>query len=180
MTYDPEKHHRHAMRYKGHDYRTPGIYFVTTCSWKRLPLFDSLELREMLIATWQQLPGRFPSVRVDLLVVMPNHIHGLLWLDQPKKGNPSPSLSSVMRVYKSIAAVTWIRMNKERRQQHPGHLWQERFYDHIVRNEDDLQRIREYVMNNPLNALVRKGEEIDDTTWEKMVRDYIEGCLDSL
>jgi hypothetical protein len=109
MGYDPEKHHRRSIRLKGYDYSQPGAYFVTICSWQRQPLFDRTALRNILVETWQQLPARYANLSLDTFVVMPDHIHGILHLISPLKQIPGPTFSDIMRVYKSIASVSWIR-----------------------------------------------------------------------
>src|ERR1700730_1145321 len=150
MGYDPDRHHRRSIRLKGYDYRQPGMYFVTICSWERQPLFDMPELRGILMETWQDLPSRFPTATVDMLVVMPDHVHDILHLNNPIRYAKAPALDEIIRVYKSITSVQWIRLNKNRGTRCTRHLWQERFYAHVIWNERDLQRIREYILNNPL------------------------------
>ena len=104
--YDPEKHHRHALRLKGFDYSQPGAYFVTICSWQHQPLFERAALRSILLETWHQLPARYTNLSLDTLVVMPDHIHGILHLTSPVKQIPGPTLSDIIRVYKSITSVS--------------------------------------------------------------------------
>ena len=176
MGYDPQKHHRHALRLKGFDYRQPGMYFVTFCTWERRPIFETPELQEILTQEWQNLPNRYPTVTVEMFVIMPNHVHGILSLHPPNKGVSAPSLSAIIGAYKSITTVAWIRMNKRSSRQFSGHLWQERFFDHIIRNDPDLKRIREYIVNNPLNALIRQGKEFDDKTYETIISRLISEC----
>ena len=173
--YDPEKHHRHAMRLKGHDYSQPGAYFVTICSWQRQPIFDRTELRNILVETWQQLPARYANLSLDTFVVMADHIHGILHLSSPLKQIPGPTLSDIMRVYKSISSVDWIRYNKSRNMTCGRHLWQERFYDHIIRNETQLTFIRDYILHNPLQPEVLQGKDLDDDLWDEVMQRYVLG-----
>ncbi len=168
--YDPAKHHRRSIRLKDYDYSQPGMYFVTICSWQRQPLLETPAVREILVQTWQRLPDRFPMVTVDTFVIMPDHVHGLLGLNSPiRRDAPTPTLGGVISAYKSLTTVGWLRWNKDRGVQCPRHLWQERFYDHIIRNDQDLQQIREYILNNPLKAQLQQGKDIDDTTWEAII-----------
>ncbi len=127
----------------------------------------------MLTEAWHNLPNRFPTVTVDMFVIMPNHIHGVLDLYVPVEGVVPPSLSAVIGAYKSITTVDWIRMSKNSGVPCSGHLWQKRFYDHVIRDDLDLERIREYVLNNPLNAVLRRGREVDDKTWEETLHRVI-------
>ncbi len=173
MGYDPEKHHRHAMRLKGYDYSQPGTYFVTICSSQRQPLFDKTELRTILIETWHQLPARFAHLSLNTFVVMPDHIHGILHLISPLEQTPGPTLSDIMRVYKSITSVSWIRYNKSRNMTCGRHLWQERFYDHIIRNETELTLIRNYILQNPLQPEILQGKDLDEDMWDEVMQRFV-------
>jgi putative transposase len=180
MGYDPEKHHRHSTRLRGYDYRLPGAYFVTICSWQRQTLFDGTELRRILLETWQKLPGRYSNLSLDTLVVMPDHIHGILHLNAPAKHMPGPTLSDIMRVYKSITSVSWIRYNKSGNMACGKHLWQERFYDHVIRNEKHLPLIRDYILHNPLQPEILQGKDLDEDLWDEVMKRFVLGDVDGL
>jgi putative transposase len=91
VTYDPAKHHRRSIRLKGYDYAQPGAYFVTICVQGRECLLGEIAdhtlrlnaIGAMVQAEWQQLPQRFPEISLDAFVIMPNHMHGLLFLAPP-------------------------------------------------------------------------------------------------
>jgi putative transposase len=85
--YNPKRHHRRSIRLPGYDYRQPGAYFVTICTYQGEPLFDDPVLKRVAETLWQRIPRHFPHVQLDAWVVMPNHLHGILILT----GNPSPS-----------------------------------------------------------------------------------------
>src|SRR3990170_4947791 len=85
--YDPKKKdHRRSIRLKGYDYAQPGAYFVTIVTQDRACLFGAVADEEMQLnnagqiakAAWDELPARFPSVRLDAFIVMPNHVHGII------------------------------------------------------------------------------------------------------
>ncbi len=78
MRYDSFRHHRRSLRLKGYDYALPGQYFVTICAHGHLPLLDSAIARQIIDKAWQALPIRFPNIRLDEFVIMPNHIHGII------------------------------------------------------------------------------------------------------
>ena len=180
MGYDPEKHHRRSTRLKGYDYSQPGAYFVTVCSWQRQSLFDRSELRGILTETWQKLTDRFSTLSLDTLVVMPDHIHGILHLNDPLMYAPAPTLSDIMRTYKSITSVSWIRYNKSRNTACSRHLWQERFYDHVIRNEKHLPLIREYILHNPLQPEMLQGQDLNDDLWDEVMKRFVLGSADGL
>ena len=175
MGYDSDMHHRHAMRLQGYDYSQPGAYFVTICSWQRQPLFDQTTLRTILIETWHHLPVRYANLSLDTLVVMPDHIHGILHLTSRVRHAPKPTLSDILRVYKSITSVSWIRYNKSRNVTCARHLWQERFYDHIIRNQTELTLIREYILHNLLQPEILQGIDLDEDLWDEVMQRFVLG-----
>jgi REP element-mobilizing transposase RayT len=79
-------HHRRSIRLKDYDYRQNGAYFVTICSHARLCLFGAVVNGEMAVndwgsiiqACWDEIPAHYPMVELDVFVVMPNHVHGIV------------------------------------------------------------------------------------------------------
>jgi putative transposase len=153
----------------GHDYSAPGAYFITVCTKNRELLFDDNRLRSIARTAWLQIPTHYPSVELDVFVVMPNHIHGLVTLCDPvgtglqlsdeasSSGLPKPvptadghrrtSIPAIMRWYKT---VTGRRINRLRRQAGEA-VWQRSYYDHIARSDHGLESIRRYIELNPAN-----------------------------
>lgn len=88
MCYDPDRHHRRSIRLKGYDYRRAGAYFVTVCTRERECFFGEVShgqvclnaLGQIVAETWQEIPSHFERAAVHALVVMPNHIHGVILL----------------------------------------------------------------------------------------------------
>ena len=176
--YNPEIHHRQSIRLKGYEYSRKGAYFVTICTWNRECLFGNISDGQMVLngagkivgRVWEDLPARFPSVELDVFGVMPNHVHGIIAIvgaglappntrvqqaaplqALPQKGaaGSAPTLGDVVRAFKSISAI---RVN--------GHLsrsgqplWQRNYYEHIIRTDDELNRIRQYIRDNPMSWL---------------------------
>jgi REP element-mobilizing transposase RayT len=89
MTYDPRKHHRRSIRLKGYDYSLAGAYFVTVCVHRGRCLLGEIRdgemhlngLGEIAAAAWDDLPNHYPHVVLGAFVVMPNHVHGVVVLD---------------------------------------------------------------------------------------------------
>jgi putative transposase len=81
--YDPQKHHRWTIRLKGYDYSSPGAYFVTICTRERECVLDDPVVTGIITDVWHALPGWFPTIGLDEFVVMPNHVHFILWIHQP-------------------------------------------------------------------------------------------------
>jgi putative transposase len=167
MKYDGEIHHRRSIRLRGYDYSQPGAYFVTICTYKRACLFGSITDGEMqpntagriVQAVWAELPVRFPHIEVDNFITMPNHIHGIIHVGaqfiapsaamsqtsniQPDAIHRAPTLGEIIRAYKAVST-------REIRQMVNGNFnWQRSFYDYIIRDEDSLNRVRQYILDNP-------------------------------
>jgi len=162
-----DKYRIETTRLKGWDYASAGWYFVTICTRNRELFFGDVIDGEMNLSAmgeiacdyWQEIPQHTPAiVRLDAFVVMPNHIHGIIVIEKnaeaetlyhnvsiemsrisPKSG----SLGVIMRIYKS-AMTTWCHENK-----FPVFDWQERYHDHIIRNQRSLDEIRQYIADNP-------------------------------
>jgi putative transposase len=165
MKYNADIHHRRSIRLRGYDYTRAGAYFVTACAHARESLFGQIvagEMRrntygEIALECWQAIPDHGPHVELDAFVVMPNHIHGILVLPddtasplrqatQERFSKPvAGSLPTIVRLYK--AAVTR-RINEVRNA--PGvPIWQRNYYEHIIRDQASLDRIRAYIADNP-------------------------------
>ena len=152
---------RRSIRLKGYDYASTGAYFVTVCAQARKPLFEDPALKEILKRTWYSQQERFPKVSLDAFVVMPNHVHLIVWLNavgapfagarSPRPGragaSPAPTLGRVVGVFKSIVATTWRRRNAL---YSSASVWQRNYYERIIRDEEELNRVREYIALNPL------------------------------
>lgn len=178
MTYDPTRHHRRSIRLKGYDYTQPGAYFVTICTHERTCLFGEVVDGVMVLNAWGEIVREewFRTARLrpyvvlheDEFVVMPNHVHGIIWIVDavganrrfapttrvaPTRGTPTPpagpdagSLGAIIGQFKS--AVTK-HINAHRGT--PGApVWQRNYYEHIIRNEQALNAIRRYIAENPL------------------------------
>ncbi len=141
--------HRRPLRLRGFDYSSSGGYFVTICTHRREQLFGQCLQDEVclapagvaVLACWAEIPAHFPF-ELDAFVVMPSHVHGIVFL---VRAGHAPPLQTVVGSFKSAAAreVNVLRGT-------PGApVWQRGFYDHVMRDEEDLERIREYIATNP-------------------------------
>ena len=140
--------HRRSIRLPEYDYSQPGIYFVTVCTlnrvcWLGSVVEDSVQFSEagqVAVSEWGQLARRFPGTGVDSLVVMPNHVHALVVIEDADAVAP---LGAIVRAVKAASARTI----------HLGGLgefrWQRNYYEHVVRDERELAVFREYIAQNP-------------------------------
>ena len=154
---------RRSIRLKEYDYTQTGGYFVTICTENRKSIFGeiingSVQLNKsgsIIAATWPWLSDQYPYVKLDVWVIMPNHFHGIVFLfNDPMGGSrtaptKTKSLGRLIGVFKTVSTK---RINEIHR--NPAQpVWQRNYYEHVIRNETDLEEIREYIQNNPLKWL---------------------------
>jgi len=156
MRYDPTRHQRRSIRLSGHDYAAPYAYFVTICVQGRRCLFGAVDSDTILLSdagaivrsAWEALPQRFPTIALDAYVVMPNHLHGIVTLGEtPIAG---VRLGDIVGAFKSLTTNAYSFGVRERGWvPFDQRLWQRNYYEHIIRDEADLARIRDYIEANP-------------------------------
>ncbi len=166
MVYDPRKHRRRSIRWFAYDYAQAGAYFVTICTADRqgpLGQVEGVEVRlsglgQIAATCWRAIPEHFEDVELDAFVVMPNHVHGIIVIGDGRARHASPlqgaakgperrSVGSIVGAYKS--AVT--RRIRETGGTPGAALWQRNYYEHVIRSEQQLSRIRRYIEANPAN-----------------------------
>ena len=132
-----------TARLKDWDYSTSGWYYITVCTKDKTNWFGEIKSGKMIL-------NNLGKIVEDTWNVMPNHIHGIIIINSVETGH-APSvqpakhtLGNVIGSFKS--AVSKVIRNIENK----NFQWQPRFYDHIIRNENDLRRIRKYIELNPL------------------------------
>jgi putative transposase len=125
------------------------MYFVTICTTDRCCWFGEVanshvvlsKMGELVQDAWRRVVAEHPGVELDEFVIMPNHLHGLVGLS-----TAAGSLSAIIGAFKSksvqIARSSGLLQGRT--------LWQRGFHDHVVRDEAGLDRVREYIQNNPL------------------------------
>ncbi len=167
MQYDPAIHHRRSIRLKGYDYSQAGVYFVTICAQNRECLFGEIvdgkmqwnEAGRMAMQWFGELENKFTDLRCDEFIIMPNHAHFVVvnaGTDMRESGQTHRSaptenwLAHVVQWFKTMTTNKYIRGVK----QHgwppfPGKLWQRNYWEHVIRDEAELNSIREYIQNNP-------------------------------
>jgi len=149
---------RKPLRLRHHDYSKSASYFVTVCCHRRELLLGSvLDARveltaagRLVEAAWQECSERW-GARTDAFVVMPDHWHGVLHLEPPG-AHDSPRQRTLGQVLGGIKASSARQINLGRGT--PGApVWQRGYYEHILRNEADLERARRYICDNPARWL---------------------------
>jgi REP element-mobilizing transposase RayT len=174
VKFDPQKHHRRSIRLKGYDYSQEGAYFVTVVAWQRQSLFGNIVNKEMTLSRygeivkkwWGEIPLHFPNVETGAFVIMPNHVHGIILIDERRgtvsvpnddvyqhtQGGETPPLHGP--TLGQVVAYFKYKSTKEMNLfDHTGTVtkfWQRNYYEHIIRNEIDLQNKTDYIESNPL------------------------------
>ena len=175
----PNTHHRRSIRLQGYDYAQCGAYFVTLCTHNHQRLFADfigahhhapgsspvLTLNAAGLAVnqcWLEIPDYFPFVELDAFIIMPNHVHGILSIggedglplranrahvDAPLRDGRASTVGAIVRGFKT-GVTKWFRENRPEIQT----VWQRNFYEHVIRNEQELNETRLYIANNPDRA----------------------------
>ncbi len=154
MRTNPRRKIHHLKHF---DYSSPGAYFITICSFRRKCTFGKIvdsnvelsPLGKILLACWMELAIRFSNIELVDQVVMPNHFHGVIWIKAPGSRNLSTgstvhvALSRLVHSLKAgVTRIARLELGVEQ-------VWQDDYYDHVVRGEEDLLRIRQYIQDNP-------------------------------
>jgi REP element-mobilizing transposase RayT len=113
---------RYSNRLPSYDYRSSGAYFVTMCTHKRQRVLEIPIIHTALLERWHQLPQRFPGVRLDAFVIMPDHVHCILWLDGNMKD--TPTLGRVIGALKAWVTIAWRKYHRDAQISCLRHLWQ--------------------------------------------------------
>jgi REP element-mobilizing transposase RayT len=207
--FDPQKHHRKSIRIQGYDYSQAGAYYVTIVVHGRECLFGEIVNGEMILNEygkivqkwWDEILIHFPNVELGAFIIMPNHIHGIIFIiaerrgevisprNSPnhnnqninvdeiyKQGGETPPLHNpnhnnqdinVDEIYKQGAETAPLRkrtlgqivayfkyqstkeMNQIETKNAITKFWQRNYYEHIIRDEKDLQSKTDYININP-------------------------------
>ena len=163
-----------SARRPGHDYQQAGAYFITICTAHRAPHFGAIEweandpatahlvgtaLADQAVACWLAMPAHFPFAVPDAFVVMPDHIHGVVWFERPadfvahspaRFGPQSNNLAAVVRGFK-VGVKAWATRSGV------PFEWQARYHDRIIRNDDELRRIQHYIAQNQARWATESG-----------------------
>jgi|GEM_PF-1385107 len=125
-----------ALRMKGFDYQGSYLYFITICTHDRTHIIKG-PLKDSVAERLREMEVRF-SIKIDTSIVMENHIHMIVWIPHTET-----SLPKILQAYKSITTRGFWQLGGK------GRLWQKGYWEHVIRNERALGKIRSYIMNNP-------------------------------
>ena len=150
---------RKRTRLKGYDYSLPGAYFVTICTAKKSHLFGEIKNNEMHLSNIGKIVNKeisgiethYENIRIDRYVIMPNHIHMIISILKTEGINPFPTIKYDIPnvVGKFKAGVTRIVGNAFMHSA-INPIFQSSFHDHVIRGDEDYQKIAEYIDTNVL------------------------------
>ena len=186
-----KEHGRKQIRLEGYDYSQPGMYFINPVTEDRVEWFGAVrnpvsvvgvdpcvdphtdperavmvlnEYGKIVETFWKKLPGKFPGIRIDEFVIMPNHFHGIIEIETRVRRGPTLGSAPTSRgEFEGVPDfVQWFKtmttnaFYREYAKSHRfgkigriGKLWQRDYYEHIIRGKGDLERIRKYIRDNP-------------------------------
>ncbi|MDD3050399.1 MAG: hypothetical protein PHR06_04570 [Candidatus Cloacimonetes bacterium] len=174
MAYNPDIHKRRSIRLKGYDYSQANFYFITICCDNNICRFGNIVKNEMILNDygkiaynqWEKLAKRFQNFELNVFQIMPNHIHGIIVLndivgaslavaqnggmDIRAGASPAPTIADIVGAYKSLVSNECLEIFKSKNET-MGKLWHRNYYEHIIRNEQSYENISNYITNNPVN-----------------------------
>lgn len=187
MTLYKNKYRVESIRLKNWDYASNGYYFVTICTKNRVNFFGEIINDEMILSDigkiayqyWSEIPNHFPNVVIDEFIIMPNHVHGIIVINNddvetchgrslhhpPNHGMSlhKPQTNQFSKPIKnSLSMIINQYKGSLKRYCNKNNIffeWQPRFYENIVKDEISLNNIRNYIKNNPLNWDKDKNNE---------------------
>ena len=121
----------------------------------RLPELN--EIGETVKQCWDDLPNHYANCKLDEFVIMLDHVHGIVIIDneigveaglKPASTNDHSKRHGLFEIIRGFKTFSSRRINKIQNSFY--FQWQRDYYEHIIRNENELNRIRKYIINNPL------------------------------
>ena len=155
---------RRNIRLHSYDYSWQGAYYVTICTHNKQSLFGNIVENRMSLnpygviadSCWKDIPRHYPEVQNDTFITMPNHVHGIIVIQDlrrvvprttPTKRHPLPE---IVRAFKSYSS----RKINEHRHLPGTPVWQRGYYEHVIRSEEEFTRIGEYILYNATNTFL--------------------------
>ncbi|MBT4511256.1 MAG: transposase [Chloroflexi bacterium] len=180
-----DKYHTETTRLADWDYTGTGWYFVTVCTRNREESLGRIVDGELVLSRaghivgeeWAKTAELRLYVHMDQMIIMPNHVHGIVVIipkntenttqrpvETPRRvvstmGLRPNSLGSIMGQIKSVCT------KRIRSEGFADFAWQTRFYDHIIRDQKELQHIRQYILDNPPKWEIDRNNPANLNLW---------------
>ncbi len=160
-------HQRRSIRLEGYNYAQEGAYFVTICTQNRADVLGRIvdgavqlnDSGDVVNKYWLEISDHFPNAEADGFVIMPNHFHGILIIQDRRGEAHDPAQKGAVTAplrqctLGQIIAYFKYQTTKAINQIHNATgvpFWQRNYYEHVIRNETDLNEIRQYILDNPV------------------------------
>jgi len=195
--------HRRSIRLKEYDYSQSGSYFVTVCTQDHEEIFGKIIDGEMLLndvgkiveRCWKEIPNHFKDVGLDQFICMPNHVHGIIviWSNDNENQKNVGAIHELPLHEKMVTRrkmllpriIGYFKMNSSKQINVVNGtigqpVWQRNYYEHVIRSEEELNKIRRYIINNPpkweYDQENRFGKPIDEKRkfWSKFLNEFEE------
>jgi len=167
---------RKQIRLAHYNYARAGFYYISICIHNRKEVlgkivngeFQPLPAGVEARASWEDLPAHHALIHLDEYIIMPNHLHAIVvleWIPEgdagvattalrndenhPDRSKPGPDKDSLGAIIGSYKAAVSRKLGWKKKHGYP--LWQRSFFDHVIRTDEELHTIREYIANNPLS-----------------------------
>jgi putative transposase len=166
MNIDKKSHRRKLVRLRHYEYSQSGAYFITMCVQNRACLFGNIidgdmqlnDAGRMIQSLWNELPTFYSGSEIDAFVIMPNHFHGIIILNESVGAIHESPLRMTVTERRNMAIPKMIgrfKMTSSKRinqfRETPGAtVWQRNYWERVMRNDIELDAFREYIANNPL------------------------------
>jgi REP element-mobilizing transposase RayT len=159
------RYRRESIRRKGFDYSLPGSYYFTICTDNREHLFGKImpsfdpgnnvlskvmvlnEAGKIVADCWKDLPDHYENIRLDAFVVMPDHVHGIIIIENPIDEKKHHGLPEFIRALKSFSSRRIAKAMKTPDMK----VWQTDYYERLINSHEDLEKTRNYIIQNPNN-----------------------------
>jgi len=158
---------RKKHRLKEYSYSNNGYYFVTVCSRNRENIFGEYNknvgaplacarirlsiVGEIIDRQWNDIENQYNNIYLDQYIIMPNHIHGIIIINNRAEASAAPTIPQIIRSFKSKSTLEYVKLINNNKLNIFGKIWQRSFYDQVIRNEHSLNIIRKYITVNPIN-----------------------------
>ena len=166
---------RKQNRLENYDYSQNGTYFITICVKDRKPILSKIvgtgvpdcpktlllphgKIAEAYINKFNNF---YNDILIDKYVIMPDHIHFLISISSGQARTPVPTCSEIKIDNKNSTIAKFVSIFKRFcNKEYGNNIWQSRYYDHIIRNQDDYNEIFEYIENNPKKYLLKENQDV--------------------
>jgi putative transposase len=160
-----QNHRRRSIRLKEYDYSQGGWYFITICVYRKDIVLNNIINGEIHLnafgkiveSTWYDLPNHNDHILLDYFTIMPNHVHGIIVIKENPLATapvgagsePAPTRHGLHEIIRQFKTFSSMRINSKLNGPRSP-FWQRNYFERIIRNENEINRIRKYITENPL------------------------------